>query len=154
MKSKGLSISYLAQRTGLAQSAIRYYEDERLITPGRGPGGHRQFEKSDIRRLSFIMIAQQLGFSIAEIRNQLATLPNGRNPTAADWRRLSATYRADLNRRIATLEKLRDDLDGCIGCGCLSLDRCRLYNPDDRAARHGTGPRYLLGDTPETVEKD
>lgn len=154
MKNKGLSIRYLAQRTGLAQSAIRYYEDERLITPSRGPGGHRQFEKSDIRRLSFIMIAQQLGFSIAEIRNQLATLPNGRNPTAADWRRLSATYRADLNRRIATLEKLRDDLDGCIGCGCLSLDRCRLYNPDDRAARHGTGPRYLLGDTPETVEKD
>jgi MerR family redox-sensitive transcriptional activator SoxR len=149
MKSKGLPISTLSERTGLAPSAIRYYEEARLITPGRGPGGHRQFEKSDIRRLSFIMIAQQLGFSIAEIRAQLSTLPQNRTPTASDWRKLSATYRADLDRRIATLEKLRDDLDGCIGCGCLSLDRCRLYNPDDRAARHGPGPRYLMGDRPE-----
>lgn len=153
MKSKGLPISTLSERTGLAASAIRYYEDQGLITPGRGPGGHRQFEKADIRRLSFILIAQKLGFSIAEIRAQLSTLPAGRTPTAADWRRLSATYRADLDRRIATLEKLRDDLDGCIGCGCLSLDRCALYNPGDRAARHGPGPRYLMGDSPETVEK-
>jgi MerR family redox-sensitive transcriptional activator SoxR len=152
MKSKGLPISRLAERTGLAPSAIRYYEEEGLITPGRGPGGHRQFEKSDIRRLSFIIIAQKLGFSIAEIRAQLSTLPEGRTPTAADWRKLSATYRADLNQRIATLERLRDDLDGCIGCGCLSLERCALYNPGDRAFGHGTGPRYLMGDRPETGE--
>lgn len=153
MKSRGLPISTLSDRTGLPPSAIRYYEDEGLIAPGRGPGGHRQFEKSDIRRLSFILIAQKLGFSIAQIRKQLATLPSGRTPTAADWRRLSATYRADLDYRIATLEKLRDDLDGCIGCGCLSLERCSLYNPGDRAARLGQGPRYLLGDTSETGEK-
>lgn len=152
MKTRGLQISALSERTGLAPSAIRYYEEQGLITPGRGPGGHRQFEKSDIRRLSFVMIAQQLGFSIAEIRAQLATLPKGRTPTATDWRQLSALYREDLDRRIATLEKLRDDLDGCIGCGCLSLDRCRLYNPDDRAARHGPGPRYLMGDRPDTDE--
>ncbi|WP_375174449.1 redox-sensitive transcriptional activator SoxR [Pseudooceanicola sp.] len=152
MKSRGLPISHLASRTGLAPSAIRYYEDQGLVAPGRGPGGQRQFEKADIRRLSFIMIAQQLGFSISEIRAQLSTLPQGRTPTAADWRKLSATYRADLDRRIATLEKLRDDLDGCIGCGCLSLDRCRLYNPDDRAARHGAGPRYLMGDSPDADE--
>lgn len=153
MKSKGLPISTLSARTGLAASAIRYYEDEGLIAPGRGPGGHRQFERSDIRRLSFIMIAQQLGFSIAEIRAQLATLPQGRTPTAADWRRLSATYRADLDRRIALLERLRDDLDGCIGCGCLSLERCRLYNPEDRAAARGPGPRYLMGDGADAAEK-
>jgi redox-sensitive transcriptional activator SoxR len=101
----------------------------RAVAPGRGPGGQRQFEKADIRRLSFIMIAQSLGFSIAEIRDQLSSLPEGRTPTAADWRRLSATYRADLDRRIDQLTRLRDDLDGCIGCGCLSLDRCGLYNP-------------------------
>ena len=153
MKSKGLPISTLADRTGLAPSAIRYYEEQGLLTPGRGPGGQRQFEKADIRRLSFIMIAQQLGFSIAAIREQLATLPSNRTPTAADWRRLSTAYHDDLTRRIALLTRLRDDLDGCIGCGCLSLDRCRLYNPGDRAARHGSGPRYLMGNTPDRVEE-
>ncbi|MBY6157904.1 redox-sensitive transcriptional activator SoxR [Pseudooceanicola nitratireducens] len=153
MKNRGLSISHIATRTGLAASAIRYYEDQGLIAPGRGPGGQRQFEKADIRRLSFIMIAQSLGFSIAEIRDQLSSLPEGRTPTAADWRRLSATYRADLDHRIDQLTRLRDDLDGCIGCGCLSLDRCGLYNPGDRAARQGPGPRYMLGDAPLTEEK-
>ncbi len=148
MKSKGLSIGSIADRTGLAVSAIRYYEEQGLITPGRGPGGQRQFERGDIRRLSFIMIAQSLGFSIADIRTQLGALPKNRTPTAADWRRLSAQYRGDLDHRIQTLEKMRDDLDGCIGCGCLSLDRCRLYNPDDRAAKRGAGPRYLMGDKP------
>lgn len=153
MKSKGLAISYLSDRTGLAPSAIRYYEDQGLITPSRGPGGQRQFQKADIRRLSFIMIAQQLGFTIAEIREQLDTLPQNRTPTAADWRRLSATYRMDLTRRIDQLTKLRDDLDGCIGCGCLSLEKCKLYNPDDGAARLGSGPRYLMGDSSADVKK-
>lgn len=151
MRTRGLPISTIADRTGLAPSAIRYYEDQGLIDPGRGPGGQRQFEKADIRRLSFIMIAQKLGFSISQIRQQLSALPRGRTPTAADWRKLSTLYRADLDQRIATLEKLRDDLDGCIGCGCLSLDRCSLYNPDDRAARHGSGPRYLMGDKADPV---
>jgi len=148
----GLPIGYLAQRTGLAVSAIRYYEDQGLIAAWRNPGGQRRFEKADIRRLSFVMIAQKLGFSIAEIRAQLALLPKRRTPTAADWRRISTMFRADLDARIATLERLRDDLDGCIGCGCLSLDRCRLYNPDDRAAAKGQGPRYLLGDRPEAPD--
>ncbi|MGI3169230.1 redox-sensitive transcriptional activator SoxR [Pseudooceanicola sp. C21-150M6] len=149
MKFRGIQIGHLAERTGLAVSAIRFYEDQGLVSPDRGPGGQRQFQKADIRRLSFVMIAQKLGFSIAEIRDQLSTLPKGRTPTAADWRRLSTLYRSDLNQRIAALERLRDDLDGCIGCGCLSLDKCRLYNPGDRAARKGSGPRYLLGDRPE-----
>lgn len=142
----GLAIGRLAERTGLAVSAIRYYEDEGLIAPWRNAGGQRRYEKADIRRLSFVLIAQRLGFSIAEIRDQLDSLPKRRAPDARDWRRLSELYRADLDARIATLQKLRDDLDGCIGCGCLSLDRCALYNPGDRAARRGTGPRYLLGD--------
>ena len=149
MKSKGITIGVLSERTGLAPSAIRYYEDQALVAPGRGPGGQRQFEKADIRRLSFIMIAQKLGFSIREIRDQLASLPGHRTPTAKDWRNLSERYRGELDRRIATLERLRDDLDGCIGCGCLSLDKCRLYNPGDSAARHGPGPRYLMGDRPD-----
>lgn len=143
----------MATRTGLSVSAIRYYESEGLIAPWRNEAGQRRYERADIRRLSFVLIAQSLGGSIAEIRAQLATLPRGRTPTAADWRRLSAHYRTDLDRRIAQLTKLRDDLDGCIGCGCLSLERCALYNPGDRAARLGAGPRYLLGDdTTETPE--
>ena len=148
-----LSIGAMATRTGLSVSAIRYYESEGLIAPWRNEAGQRRYDRADIRRLSFVLIAQSLGGSIAEIRAQLATLPRGRTPTAADWRRLSAHYRADLDRRIAQLTKLRDDLDGCIGCGCLSLERCALYNPGDRAARLGAGPRYLLGDdTAETPE--
>ena len=143
----GLPIGQLAGRTGLAVSAIRYYEEQGLLSPWRNPGGQRRYEKADIRRLSFVMIAQRLGFTIAEIRAQLDTLPKGRAPNARDWRRISQLYRADLDARIATLEKLRDDLDGCIGCGCLSLDKCALYNPGDRAARRGTGPRYLMGDS-------
>ena len=146
-RNDGLSIGTMAARTGLAVSAIRFYEAEGLITPWRNAAGQRRYDRADLRRLSFVLIAQGLGASIAEIRAQLATLPRGRTPTGADWRRLSARYRADLDRRITQLTKLRDDLDSCIGCGCLSLDRCALYNPGDRAARLGAGPRYLLGDT-------
>lgn len=148
LRKDGLTIGEIAGRTGLAVSAIRYYESEGLITPWRNDSGQRRFERADIRRLSFIMIAQGLGASIAEIRAQLVRLPKGRTPTAGDWRRLSEHYRADLDRRIAQLEKLRNDLDGCIGCGCLSLERCSLYNPGDRAGGNGPGPRYLLGDSP------
>lgn len=151
---RGLAIGEVAARTGLAVSAIRYYEDEGLLTAGRNPAGQRQFEKADLRRLSFIMIAQKMGFSIAQIRAQLEGLPKGRTPTAADWRAISTRFRADLDRRIAVLERLRDDLDGCIGCGCLSLASCRLNNPQDRAARLGAGPRYLLGDTPDDVRRE
>ncbi len=150
--SKGLSIGALADRTGLAVSAIRYYESQGLIAPWRNGGGQRRFHRADIRRLSFVMIAQKFGFSLPEIRELLATLPGKRTPTPADWERISHTFRTRLDARIETLQRLRDNLDGCIGCGCLSLPKCKLYNPDDRARKRGRGPRYLMGDRPEPAE--
>jgi len=141
-----LPIGDIADRTGLAVSAIRYYEEEGLIKPQRNRGGQRRFQRSDIRRLSFVLIAQQLGFTIAQIRQQLNDLPDGRNPTKADWTKLSKKFRADIDTRLDTLTRLRDKLDGCIGCGCLSLQKCRLYNPQDRAKIHGQGPRFVLED--------
>ena len=147
----GLSIGALATRTGLAVSAIRYYESQGLIAPWRNAGGQRRFHRADIRRLSFIMIAQQFGFTLPEIRAQLDQLPNRRTPTPEDWTRISEGFRSHLDARIRTLEKLRDNLDGCIGCGCLSLPKCKLYNPDDRIAAKGVGPRYLLGDSPDSL---
>lgn len=144
----GLSIGALADRTGLAVSAIRYYEEQGLVHPWRNAGGQRRFHRADIRRLSFVMIAQQFGFTLPEIRAELDRLPGGRTPTAADWKKISLSFRGHLDARIATLEKLRDNLDGCIGCGCLSLEKCRLYNPEDVAAAKGKGPRYLMGDRP------
>ena len=145
----GLSIGALAARTGLAVSAIRYYEAQGLIQPWRNAGGQRRFERADLRRLSFVMIAQQFGFTLPQIKAELDHLPGGRTPTKADWARIRAGFRAVLDDRIATLTKLRDNLDGCIGCGCLSLEACALYNPTDRAAEKGPGPRYLMGDAPE-----
>ena len=143
-----LSIGQLANRTGLAVSAIRYYESQGLVSAFRNAGGHRRFARSDIRRLSFVMIAQQFGFSIGQIRQQLDSIPNARNPGKDDWARISNEFRVELDKRINTLTLLRDKLDGCIGCGCLSLEKCALYNPQDRAAANGPGPRYLLGDKP------
>ncbi len=147
--AEGLSIGEIAARTGLAVSAIRYYEEEGLIAPWRNSAGRRRFQRADIRRLSFVMIAQQFGFTLPQIRAELDRLPRHRAPTKADWTRISKTFRSGLDTRIARLEKLRDTLDGCIGCGCLSLEACALYNPKDRAAERGTGPRYLLGDSPD-----
>lgn len=148
-RSGGLPIGEIARRTGLAVSAIRYYEDEGLIAPFRNSGGHRRYDRSDIRKLSFVLIAQQLGFPLRRVRAALAALPEGRPPTRDDWTRLSREFRADIDARIDTLTELREKLDGCIGCGCLSLDRCALYNTEDRAAAKGAGPRYLMGDRPE-----
>ncbi|KAA0920394.1 redox-sensitive transcriptional activator SoxR [Aquicoccus porphyridii] len=142
-----LPIGHIAKRTGLAVSAIRFYEDKGLIRATRTASGQRRFARADIRRLSFIRIAQGLGLTLPEIAALLSDLPDGRTPTARDWKAISHRIRATLDARIATLEKLRDDLDGCIGCGCLSLDKCRLYNRDDRAAARGSGPRYLMGDS-------
>ena len=142
----------MAKRTGSAVSAIRYYEDEGLIQAERNSAGQRRFVRSQIRRISFILIAQKLGFSLNDIRSQLERLPNGRAPTKRDWEKMSTHFRKELNLRIERLEGLRDKLDGCIGCGCLSLEACRLYNKDDRAARKGSGPRYLLGDVAELNE--
>ena len=143
-----LSIGQVANRTGLSISAIRYYEMEGLVTPYRNSGGQRRFLASDIRRLSFVLIAQQLGFPLKEIRERLKDLPQGRTPTKKDWTRISRAFRKVLQERIDIMTRMRDRLDGCIGCGCLSLAKCALYNPDDRAARLGVGPRYLLGDDP------
>ncbi|MGR3661560.1 MAG: redox-sensitive transcriptional activator SoxR [Paracoccaceae bacterium] len=149
--SGGLSIGQLAGRTGLAVSAIRFYEEKGLVSPLRNAGGQRRYDRADIRRLSFVMISQQLGFSLGEIRELFRGLPEGRTPTKADWTRISKVFRVTLDQRIETMTLLRDKLDGCIGCGCLSLSNCALYNPDDRASAKGSGPRYLMGDTAEAV---
>lgn len=146
MRPALLPIGELSRRTGMSVSAIRYYEARGLVRPIRTAGNQRRFMRSDIRRLSFALIAQRLGLTLSQIETELATLPQGRAPTRQDWHRISARIRGTLRAKIEMLEKTRDLLDGCIGCGCLSLDRCALYNPGDRAARGGAGPRFLLGD--------
>ena len=148
MARDGLTIGQVAERTGLAVSAIRFYEAEGLVTPWRNAGGQRRFARADIRRLSFVLIAQKFGFTLPQIREQLAGLPKHRAPSKADWAAISTGFRAELDARIDALTQMRDALDGCIGCGCLSLEACALYNPGDGAARKGVGPRYLMGDKP------
>lgn len=148
-----VSIGQMARRTGLAVSAIRYYEEQGLVTSQRNAGGHRRFRKVDIRRLSFVIIAQKFGFTLPRIRDLLATIPDGRTPNEADWARLANGFREDINARINTLEQMRDNLDGCIGCGCLSMKKCALYNPQDGAQALGSGPRYLMGDTSRDILK-
>lgn len=140
----GLTIGDLAKRTGLAVSAIRFYETHGIVSPVRNAGGHRRYGRHDIRRLSFVMAAQQLGFPLAEIAPHLADLPAHKAPTKADWTRISRQFATKIDERIARLQRLRDTLDGCIGCGCLSLKACRLYNPDDIKGADGPGPRNLL----------
>lgn len=140
-----LSIGEIARRTGLSVSAIRFYEEQRLIEPVRSGGNQRRFLRSDIRRLSFILIAQRLGLTLGEIRDELGKLPQGRTPTARDWEAISHAIRARLDERIAELTRTRDRLDGCIGCGCLSLSHCTIWNPDDQLAGEGPGPRKLIG---------
>ena len=139
-----VSIGTLAQRTGVAVSAIRYYEERRLLTSLRTAGNQRRFLRSDIRRISFILIAQKLGLGLTQIEAELATLPQGRTPTLTDWQRISRSMRVALDSKIQLLTRTKQKLDQCIGCGCLSLQRCQLYNKDDRAAGGGTGPRYVL----------
>ncbi len=147
-----LTIGQVAERTGLAVSAVRFYADEGLIPTERNTAGHRRFRRSVIRRVSFILICQRLGYSLADISAQLDNLPHGRTPTEADWEELSGRFASDLDRRIAEMQALREKLTWCIGCGCLSLPRCAIYNPEDSAAGLGHGPRYLLGDEPPTGE--
>jgi MerR family transcriptional regulator, redox-sensitive transcriptional activator SoxR len=139
-----LTIGDLARRTGLAVSAIRFYETHGIVAPLRNAGGHRRYGRADLRRLSFTMAAQRLGFPLASIAAQLASLPAHRAPDRADWARIATGFRAEIAERIAALSRLDALLDGCIGCGCLSLDRCALHNPQDRAAAEGPGPRRLL----------
>lgn len=143
-----ITIGTLSRRTGIAVSALRYYETLGILTPNRTAGGQRRYPRSDIRKVSFLIAAQKFGFSLPQIAETLAGLPNGRAPNAKDWADISQDFKAELDTQIARLTKLRNNLDGCIGCGCLSLDTCALYNPDDEAADNGSGPRYLMGDQP------
>jgi len=143
-----LTVGEVARRAGVNTSALRFYESNGLISSDRTPAGHRRYHADVLRRVSFIRVAQRVGLSLAEIRAALDSLPDGRTPTRSDWERLASQWRPMLDERIALLEAMRDKLDGCIGCGCLSLETCAMYNPGDVAAARGTGPRYLLGDPP------
>ena len=133
----------LARRSGVALSALRFYEQQGLLSAARSPAGQRRYARETLRRVAFIRASQQLGISLAEIRDALQTLPEQRTPTKADWTRLSRRWRARLDARIAALSALRDRLDGCIGCGCLSLKACALWNPDDRLGDEGSGAQRL-----------
>lgn len=146
-----LTIGAVAERTGLAVSAVRFYADQGLIAAERTTAGHRRFPRATIRRLSFIRICQRLGYTLTEIADQLDQLPGGRTPTEKDWAELAAGFTTDIDRRITELALLRDKLSSCIGCGCLSLQRCTIWNPSDLAATLGDGPRYLLGDSAEDI---
>jgi MerR family redox-sensitive transcriptional activator SoxR len=141
-----LSIGELSERTGVAVTALRFYEAKGLIAPLRASSGHRRCPRDTLRRVSFITAAQRVGLSLAEIGTALSSLPHHRAPTAREWGRLASSWRPVLDRRIALLEKLRNDLDSCIGCGCLSLTSCALRNPEDQMAAEGSGPRFLLDD--------
>lgn len=138
-----LTIGDLARRTGLSVSAIRFYEDKGLVEPFRTGGNQRRYFRADIRRLSFILIAQKLGLSLGEIGEAMAALPHGRTPNAKDWARISGAITRRIDAEIARLEKVREDLTGCIGCGCLSLKKCALYNAGDKWGESGAGPRVL-----------
>ena len=139
-----LPIGRVAERTGLATSAIRFYEDQGLVRSTRNSAGHRRFERSAIRRLSFILTAQRLGYSLDDIKRQLDRLPHDAAPTDEEWQQMAEAFGRELDERIAGLQRLRDKLDGCIGCGCLSLERCAIWNADDHAATRGAGPRFLV----------
>ncbi|MGZ8283130.1 MAG: redox-sensitive transcriptional activator SoxR [Allosphingosinicella sp.] len=140
---KLLSVGEVARRSGVAVSTLHFYERRGLIAGWRSRGNQRRYERATLRRVAIIKVAQQLGISLAEIGVRLAALPNDRTPNKADWARLAAGWRADLDRRIVQLERLRDRLDGCIGCGCLSVESCPLRNPGDVVAGEGAGPRFL-----------
>jgi MerR family transcriptional regulator, redox-sensitive transcriptional activator SoxR len=146
-----LTIGEVARRTGLATSAIRFYEARGLVRSERSGGGQRRYRRDVLRRIAFVRVAQRVGLSLEEIAEALASLPADRAPGRKDWARLSQGWRTRLDERIRLLEGLRDGLTSCIGCGCLSLSTCELYNPDDRAAALGPGPRFLLGNRSEEV---
>jgi MerR family transcriptional regulator, redox-sensitive transcriptional activator SoxR len=141
-----LTIGELSERTGVAPSALRFYEAEGLVSATRSDGGQRRYARETIRRVSFIRVAKEVGLSLEEVGAALASLPDNRTPTKRDWEGLSAEWRPRIDHQIGVLERLRDRLTGCIGCGCLSLQACRLLNPGDQAAARGPGPRYLLDD--------
>jgi MerR family transcriptional regulator, redox-sensitive transcriptional activator SoxR len=140
-----LTIGEVSRRSGVASSALRFYEERGLITSDRAGSGHRRFPRSVLRRIAFIVFAQKIGLSLDEVGAELAKLPADRAPSRADWARLSGNWSKRIEQRIAELQRLRAGLTECIGCGCLSIDKCRLANPADRAGRRGPGPRYWLG---------
>jgi MerR family redox-sensitive transcriptional activator SoxR len=139
-----LTIGEVAERSGVATSALRFYEDQGLIASERTDAGHRRYPRTVLRLVAFIVFAQRVGLSLEDIRAQLSKLPRNRAPDRADWGKLSATWTKRIEERIAELERMKSTLGECIGCGCLSLDRCQLANPGDRAARRGAGPRYWI----------
>jgi MerR family redox-sensitive transcriptional activator SoxR len=141
-----LTIQEISRRSGVAASALRFYEARGLIKSQRSGAGHRRFPRAELRRIAFIAFAQRVGLSLGEIGAELAKLPASRAPTGKDWSRLSSTWTARIDERIVELQRLRAGLTECIGCGCLSLGRCQLANPADRAARLGPGPRYWIGE--------
>jgi len=144
--SELLTIGEVARRSGVAASALRFYEDRGLIRSERAGSGHRRYGRAVLRRIAFIVFAQRVGLGLDEISVELAKLPAHTTPSGRDWARLSGLWKARIEERIEELERLRTSLTECIGCGCLSLDRCRFANPGDRVARRGAGPRYWMGD--------
>jgi MerR family redox-sensitive transcriptional activator SoxR len=144
-----LTIGEAARRSGVAASTLRFYETRGLISSVRSAGNQRRYHRSMLRRISIVRVAQSVGLTLEEITGALAELPDGQAPTKRDWERLSMKWRGQLDARITRLQKLREELTRCIGCGCLSLRSCSLYNTGDRAAARGAGPRYLLGDPPQ-----
>lgn len=139
-----LTIGEISRRSGVASSALRFYEERGLITSERAGSGHRRFPRSVLRRVAFIVFAQRIGLSLDEICAELAKLPTDRIPTRRDWSRLSGKWLKRINEKISEMERLRDGLTSCIGCGCLSIDYCKFANPEDRVGRNGPGPRYWL----------
>ncbi|HZM96047.1 MAG TPA: redox-sensitive transcriptional activator SoxR [Vicinamibacterales bacterium] len=142
-----LTIGEVASRSGVATSALRFYEEQRLIASERTDSGHRRYPRTVLRLVAFIVFAQKVGLSLEEIRGELARLPRNRAPERADWAKLSGSWTKRIEERIAELERMKTTLTECIGCGCLSLDRCQFANPGDRAARRGAGPRYWIQST-------
>ena len=154
MEKPWITIGDVATRAGVAASTLRFYETEGLISGRRSAGGHRQYARDTLRRIAFIRAAQAVGLALPDIRAALATLPDGRTPNKADWSRLARDWGPRLDAQIAALQRLRLKLDSCIGCGCLSMKACALYNPKDAAAARGAGARYLLGDSWSSVVTD
>lgn len=152
--SELLTIGEVSRRSGVASSALRFYEQRGLISSERAGSGHRRFPRPVLRRIAFIVFAQHIGLTLEQIGIELASLPPHRAPTRRDWERLSSSWSAQIDDRIAELERLKLGLTECIGCGCLSLDRCRLANPGDLAGRLGPGPRYWIGDRPVADSKE
>jgi MerR family redox-sensitive transcriptional activator SoxR len=141
-----LTIGEVSRRSGVAASALRFYEERGLITSERAGSGHRRYPRPALRRIAFIVFAQRIGLTLEEVRDELEKLPENRVPKRSDWAKLSSSWTARIDARIAELERLRAGLTECIGCGCLSLDRCKLANPEDRVGGRGPGPRYWIGD--------